>query len=131
MLVIERLSSRCSACAADAGVPVFLYQFTHPLDHARAHRLGATHRVELFFVWGNSEMGIALSQSERPLSVRIQRAWGRFARCADPSDSSLTWPRYSRSGESHLVLDLEPQLGTQIKQPECDFWDRFDRSGEP
>ena len=45
------------------------------LDHPIAHRVGATHGVELFFLWGNPGMGISLSEAELGLSRTMMQAW--------------------------------------------------------
>jgi para-nitrobenzyl esterase len=110
------------------GVPVFLYELTHALDDPIAHDLGATHSVELFFVFGNDSLGVGLSERERPLSHRVMDAWARFARSGDPGDPTLRWPRYSLATDAHLELDLQPKVGAHLKQEACDFWDRLDEA---
>jgi para-nitrobenzyl esterase len=108
-------------------VPVFLYELTHALDDPRPHPLGATHTVELWFVFGNADKGISLSQAERSLSHLVMEAWGRFARTGDPGSAALRWPRYSMDRQENLVLDSVHSIGVQAKQGACDFWDRFER----
>ena len=118
---------RVARTVSAQNVPVFLYQMRHPLDHPVAHALGATHSVELFFVWGNTDLGIGISEAERPLSRRFMQAWGRFAAAGDPSGPELSWPRYSLERDPHLVFDLESSVGTGLAQEACDFWDEIDR----
>jgi para-nitrobenzyl esterase len=118
---------RIARAGAAAGVPAYLYHFTHPLDDARAHALGATHSVDLFFLFDNRSQGFGLSAREQPLAQTMMDAWGAFARRGDPSTPSLAWPRYTAVGDEHMTLDLVAAAGTRLKQETCDFWDELDR----
>jgi para-nitrobenzyl esterase len=120
-------SRRAARALAARGAPVFLYELTHALDHPRAHPLGATHSVELWFVFGNTDGGIGLSDDEVPLSHVVMDAWGRFARSGDPSGGGLAWPRYSTERDELLVLDTKPAVQAGVKAEACDFWDHFER----
>jgi para-nitrobenzyl esterase len=111
---------RVARAFAAQRVPVFEYEFTHPLDDARAHALGATHSVELWFVFGVAGGGIALSARERTLSDQMMDAWGRFARTGDPGWS---WPRFDRATDVLFEIDLEPHAREHVDQGVCDFWD--------
>jgi len=102
--------------------PVYEYEFTHPLDEPRAHDLGATHSVELWFVFGTEDGGVGLSAAERPLSDKIQDAWGQFARTGDPG-----WPRYTADRDELEVLDYAPAIASHVKQDICDRWDALVR----
>lgn len=112
------------AVAATDDTPVFLYEFAHPLDDPRVSALGATHSVDLFFVFGNTSLGYGVRDRERALSHAMMDAWGAFARTGDPSTPSLRWPRYTRRDDEHLTLDL-PRIerGAHLKAGVCDFWD--------
>jgi para-nitrobenzyl esterase len=111
------------------GVPVYLYEWAHALDDEKAHALGATHSVDLFFVWGSAE-GIRLTEREERLSRIVTDAWSRFARAGNPADASLSWPRYTIERDEHLTLDLVPSVGSRLKQAECDFWDQLPTNTE-
>jgi para-nitrobenzyl esterase len=111
-----------------AGVPVFLYHFVHALDDPRVHDLGATHSVDLFFVFGNTSMGFGISHDEQPLSDTMMDAWGAFARTGDPSTPSLPWPHYDEDGEQHMTLDIRAGVGAHLKRDVCEFWDSVDRT---
>jgi para-nitrobenzyl esterase len=121
-------SRRAARALAAEGVPVFLYEFTHALEDAKVHALGATHSVELWFVFGTEDGGVGLSESERPLSYVVQDAWGRFARTGDPAGPALAWPKYTAAGDELAVLDAAPKVARHVKSAECDFWDRFERT---
>jgi para-nitrobenzyl esterase len=118
---------RIARAFTSAGVPAYLYHFTHPLDDPRVHDLGATHSVDLFFLFGNRSKGFGLTVREQPLGQTMMDAWGAFARHGDPSTPSLPWPRYSSAGGEHMTLDLSSTAGTRLKQETCDFWDELDR----
>jgi len=118
---------RAARALASHGVPVYLYEFTHALESSKLHALGATHSVELWFVFGTEEAGIGLAEDEQPLSHTIMDAWGRFARTGDPADTALRWPRYAAAGDELAVLDTTPSTAAHVKRAECDFWDRFER----
>jgi para-nitrobenzyl esterase len=104
------------------GVPAFLYEWQHPLDDPKAHPLGATHTVDLFFVWGPGDT-IELTERERPLSEAVMKVWGRFALTGSPADRTLVWPRHTVERDEHLRLDLVISAGSHPKRDECDFWD--------
>jgi para-nitrobenzyl esterase len=121
-------SRRIARTLTAAEVPVFLYQFEHPLDDPRVHGLGATHSVDLFFVFGNQSMGFGLSKHEEPLADAMMDAWGAFAKSGDPSVPSLAWPRYDAAGESYMTFDVQSSVGTHLKREICDYWDSVDRT---
>jgi len=118
---------RAARAFAAQGNPVFVYELTHALESPRLHDFGATHSVELWLLFGNEEAGIALADSERPLSYAMMDAWGRFARSGDPASASLTWPRYTAANDISLIWDSSPGLATGVKSETCAFWDQFER----
>lgn len=116
---------RVARTLAARDVPVFLYAFNHPLADARVHDLGATHTIELFFMFGNVSLGFGITDDERPLSWTMMDAWGAFARTGDPTTAGLAWPRYDPVGDRHAMLDLPSTIGAGLKSDACDFWDRL------
>jgi para-nitrobenzyl esterase len=120
-------SRRAARAQAARGAPVYVYELTHALESPRFHPLGATHQVDLWFVFGNEEAGIALAPSEIPLSHTVMDAWGRFARTGDPGGPGLSWPRYTAERDELLVLDSAPAIASGSKREVCAFWDRFER----
>jgi para-nitrobenzyl esterase len=122
---IFRCNTRRIARAASAhGAPVYLYEWTHALDGPpRAHALGPTHGVDLFFLWGAS-LGIGPSAAEQPLADLVQDLWSAFVHTGDPGHG---WPRYSAADDAHFVLDLPPSTGARLDASTCDFWDSFSR----
>jgi para-nitrobenzyl esterase len=118
---------RVARVLASQGVPVYQYEFAHALESPKLHALGATHSIELWFVFGTEEAGIGLTGAEQPLSHTIMDAWGRFARTGDPAGPGLTWPRYLAATDELAVLDTTPSVAAHVKSSECDFWDGFKR----
>ena len=66
---------RVANILASRGVPVFVYELTHALDAEGPHALGATHSVDLFFVFGNEDR---VEFSEREL-IRDEWMWSSGA----------------------------------------------------
>ncbi len=114
---------RIARALAARGVPVFQYHWTRALADPRVHELGATHSVELFFVFGNVSLGYGITDDERPLARTMMDAWGAFARTGDPSTPALAWPRYTADRDPHVILDLPAAVGTGLQAATCDFWD--------
>ena len=122
---------RAARAHAAHGHPTYLYEFTRALASPRFHKLGATHNVEVWFVFGTEEAGIALAPEELPLSHAMMDAWGRFARTGDPNGADLVWPRYDAARDELAVLDMVSSTGPANPRGACDFWDRFEREVAP
>jgi len=109
---------RVARLLAAAGVPVYVYQWAHALDGPpNVHALGATHGIDLFFMFGVTTEGIGPSAAERPLVDLYMDKLGAFAHGKDP------WPRYDAKSEQHFVFDVQPGSGAHLLDEVCDFWD--------
>jgi para-nitrobenzyl esterase len=109
---------------AAAGVPVFLYQFTHPFNPGLASGLGAAHSFEIPYVWGNTWLGARPPDTDQPLIDSMQTYWGQFATTGNPnSGGQPAWPAYSMAADQNMVLDLTLATASGLDSSECDFWD--------
>lgn len=129
---IFRCNARRTARAAAAhGVPVYLYEWAHALEGPPAARaFGATHGIDLFFVFGNVSMGLGAGAAEQPLVQLVQDLWGSFARGGAPrapGGAGLAWPRYTAAGDEHVTLAIPAQTGARLDAALCDRWDSFAR----
>jgi para-nitrobenzyl esterase len=115
---------RAARAVVAAGVPVFLYQFTHAFNPGLASGLGAAHSFEIPFVWGNTWLGARPPDTDQPLIDAMQGYWGRFAAASDPNGGgSAAWPAYATSSDQNIVLDLTVATASGLDASECDFWD--------
>jgi para-nitrobenzyl esterase len=115
---------RVARIVAAAGVPAFLYTFTHAPDVAFTPGLGAFHTVELPFVFGTNWFGLPMTAREKPLSTAMMGYWSRMAAAGDPNGGgSVAWPRYAMDSDQDLDLDLQITTGTGLRSQQCDFWD--------
>lgn len=124
---------RTARAAAAHGVPVYLYEWAHALDAPpQLHALGATHGIDLFFVFGavvgaGGERGLGAGPAEQPLVELTQDLWGSFVRSGAPSAGATPWPRYTAERDQHFVLDDPASTGTGLAAARCDFWDSLAR----
>jgi para-nitrobenzyl esterase len=109
--------------AAAAGLPVFVYNFTVPLDGPDGF-LGAAHASELGFVFGTWRF----TEETAPVSDRMLRYWSNFARSGDPNgDDLLVWPAFTEAADERIELGLEPAILSDFRAEQCAFWrERYD-----
>lgn len=117
---------RAARAAAAGGSPVWRYFFTHALDNGGAvlHALGATHGLELAFVFDHLEIaGYAPSPGERELAAAIVGSWGRLAVAGDPAGPGVPWPPYDPLRDTFQQLEDPLSTGEGVRTAQCDFWD--------
>ena len=92
----------------DNGAPVWMYRFDWP-SPAFGGRLGATHALELPFVWDIlGARGVSMFTGEeapQPLADRMHEDWLGFALSA--SGGGLSWPGYDLSARTTMLYDVE------------------------
>ena len=130
-LMTDRIFTHPAQRAADGlaslGVPVWRYLFSWrpPL---LGRQVGASHGLELPFVFGTLRDGIArqtlgVSSGARELSRRMQDAWIAFARSGDPGTSRLPrWPRYATAARETLDFDADSRVVAAPFAAESAFW---------
>jgi para-nitrobenzyl esterase len=115
---------RAARALSSAGVPVYLYQFTHAVTSELGAGLGVFHSSEIPFVWGNPYLGITLDAQEKQLSTEMMGYWFQMAASADPTGKgAFAWPAYAQATDENIVLDLTLSTETGLKSALCDFWD--------
>lgn len=108
--------------AADAGMPVYLYNFSRPIPLAELAPLDlrATHGAEVAYVFGSVPPP---TDEDAALSSAMQGYWTRFARVGDPNgDGAPPWPLYDAAMDRRLEFDVEIGLLSNFRGRECDFW---------
>ncbi|MBM4269707.1 MAG: carboxylesterase family protein [Deltaproteobacteria bacterium] len=108
--------------AADAGMPVYLYNFSRPIPLAELAPLDlrATHGAEVAYVFGSVPPP---TEEDARLSSAMQGYWTRFARGGDPNGGGATpWPLYDPTADPRLDFDVEIGLVSGFRERECRFW---------
>jgi para-nitrobenzyl esterase len=98
------------ALAGRHGVSVWMYRFDCP-SPASEGRLGATHALEIPFVWDLLDhFGVVLFTGDGPqrrqLAAAVHAAWLAFATTGTPTTALLPeWPRYEPGRRATMLLD--------------------------
>jgi para-nitrobenzyl esterase len=121
------------ALASGQSEPVYRYHFGWAAPGAAGALVGATHGLELAFVFGSfgavgNGGGTAFTPTAADLSLSetVQDYWGRLAAHGDPNGGSAPlWPRYDAATDPYLELDTAPMTAsaTGLATTNCDFLD--------
>lgn len=117
---IRRLSR---ALAAKQSEPVYRYYFTWSVPNAAGRLIGATHGLELPFVFGtfSALSGYTPQPSETTLSDAMQGYWSRLAKGGDVNDAStLAWPR-TNDTDPYMIFDTTMRADIGLAKANCDF----------
>ena len=127
-------SFRCSTVTqllwhAAAGNPAFEYEFARiPKGH---EALGATHVVEVNYVFGTLDQGISgkgplvpATQADFQISDAMQKYWTNFAKTGDPNGGDLPiWSRFNTSSRAYMQFtDSGPVAMEGLRRPFCDLY---------
>lgn len=83
------------------GRPVWMYRF----DYDNGEKYGATHGVELQYVWNDPKLQQA-SKERQQLAATMHAAWVAFIKTGDPNIPSLpNWPNYNATTYHVMVFD--------------------------
>lgn len=109
-----------------AGSTVYLYHFMRVPDHLLTSGMGATHGLEIPYIFGTSARLLS-ADADRELAAAMQVYWLNFARTGRPSGAGpAAWPAYTPDGYRWLVLDDEITTAQRLYEKECDLMDRID-----
>ena len=103
---------------------VFVYNWTRAVGVPPYSSYGATHAVELAWVWDwwRPEL-LGAPANESMLATQVADYWTRLAEFGDPNGEGLpTWPRYDASSDPELTLDLEIRTTQGRRAERCALW---------
>ena len=115
--------------AAQAGAPVFMYQFTWK-SPAFEGRYGSCHTFEVPFVFDNVDAapqlyGTTPDPRRYQLAANMSRAWTRFAHTGSPEHPGLPqWLPYTLQNKATLRFNYSPEL---VQDPQKDYRLAFER----
>jgi para-nitrobenzyl esterase len=114
--------------AADAGLPVFMYDFEYPWA-ILPDVLRAGHAAEISHVFGVPYLPTPDADSAK-LADAMNRYWANFAASGDPNgdDPSAEWPPFTADADRRV--HLAPGLASldDFRSEECAFWRAYHRA---
>lgn len=118
-------TSDTARLAAQAGLPVFMYNFNIPWGIA-PELLGATHAAEMSHVFGNP---VEPDETSQVVGDAMNAYWAAFAATGDPNHDGApaTWPAFEPNGaggEQRLQLDGDFEVIDSFREEHCAFWRR-------
>lgn len=108
--------------------PVFRYHFSWKAPGAQGQLVGATHGLELPFVFGTfgaiANGAFKPTAADTALSKAMQGYWSRNAAAGDPNGGSdVAWPRYDAAADPYLELDTTIAAQAGLATAHCDTFD--------
>ncbi len=111
--------------AAKQGMPTYLYHFSRVAPAAKQSGMGATHGIEIPYLFGTSKR-LLREDTDLELSRRMRRYWIQFAASGKPDGDGLpAWPAYTAAKDQHLEFGNRITVGRNLMQEECDFFTRL------
>lgn len=125
--------------AVEKGIPVWTYLFSHQpscmwlegIQSTALPLLGATHTVEIPYVFGNlgnlpaPDGGCNSPAHDVAISSVLMNAWTAMAAKGDPSTDELNWPAYSNSSSSLGINIVNSTLAGVVDYSHCVLWDKI------
>jgi para-nitrobenzyl esterase len=105
--------------------PVFLYSFDRSAPIDPFDGLGATHGVDLLWVWNTWPALSPYSADEVEFSRKVRGYWSRLVDgdVNVEGASRAYWPRYERGDESELAISEKFESAKGLRRDRCMFWD--------
>lgn len=111
--------------------PVYLYRFDFSTRVLRLLRIGATHAMELPFVWGNLTMGprdptykLGGLKAGKAVSQRMQARWTNFATHGKPIGlgDEPAWIPYQDADRACLLIDRVDSVVNDVDRDIRSMW---------
>lgn len=111
----------------------WLYNFSHvpspkyvgamyQCSEEQAVAMGASHSLDIPFVFGTLGFFPGIKQEDRDLSEMMTSYWVNFARSGDPNGYGLPlWPSHDPQTDQHLELKPQPVAGQHYRKEACDI----------
>jgi para-nitrobenzyl esterase len=123
---IRRTTITATERKAAQAPPVYAYLFTWG-SPALGGKLGATHTVEIPFVFDNTDVPTVMTKGGpevKALAGRVSDAWIAFARTGNPNHKGLpTWARYDTAKRPTMILDVNCRLENDPDGATRRLWD--------
>ncbi|HEY7054837.1 MAG TPA: carboxylesterase/lipase family protein [Mycobacterium sp.] len=126
-----RMPSVWLAEGHSAVAPAYLYRFDFATPMLRLLRIGATHAMELPFVWGNLSMGptdptfkLGGRKAGTAVSARMQARWLNFATHGKPIGlaDEPAWIPYQEADRASLVIDRTDTVVNDLDRDIREMW---------
>lgn len=101
------------------------YHFSRVPPIARRTGKGATHGLEIGYIFGTSKLSLT-TDVDRALAGKMRAAWVAFARTGDPNSPALVarWPPHDAQGDAHLEFGDTVRAGSGLHREACDIFAR-------
>jgi para-nitrobenzyl esterase len=104
--------------AADAGLPVWAYNFDYPIPIPGLEFLGATHGAEIAFVFDTVD-----EVAQDTVGEAMRSRWTRFAATGTPNDpTAADWPAFTPDDDQRINFAVETDVVTDFRADVCALW---------
>lgn len=117
---------RTARALASAKSPVWLYHFSRVSPAAARSGMGATHGVDVLYVFRTLPAWLA-TDADSVVAQTMHATWLQFAKTGNPNGGNLPhWPAYTIDNDTHLEFGDTPEVGRHLLRRECDLFDEID-----
>ncbi|CAK6966374.1 carboxylesterase 3 [Scomber scombrus] len=116
---------------ADAGVPVYMYEFVHRADihkHSRPSFVKADHADDVGFMFGgcfwNGNIKIigTITKDDETVCRTMMSYWANFVRTGSPDGPGVvSWPQYDRQNQKYMELGLTQTVNEKLREDRVHF----------